>query len=152
MLIIFTSVNFVVCGHPSNVKATHYETGDIVLLKSHPLTAAGYDIMAKFMPRYWGEYIIVGRLSDNVYFLKDTYDPNAPVLIVNVRQLLLIRKGQVESASEEEDNINPVSNLNLLASWKQERDYDPELIREVEKVLTGESEEFPIFSKELQPI
>ncbi len=135
-----------------NTRSSNFQEGDVVSVKSHPLSAAGYGITAKFMPRYNGEYMIVGRLSDNTYFLKDVRDPNATILTANVRQLQLVRRGQVESASEEEGADDPVSNLNLFALWKQERAYDPKRVQEAEQALSQGPGEFPMFNKELQPI
>ncbi len=44
-------------------KNTIFNEGDVVAIKSHLLSSAGYGLKAKFMPRYNGEYTVVGQLS-----------------------------------------------------------------------------------------
>ncbi len=86
-------------------KGKTYAIGDVVALKNHTMSAAGYGLTAKFMARYKGEYKIIGQLSANVYFLKDLRDPNASPITANVRQIILLQRDQgplVESGSESE--------------------------------------------------
>ncbi len=82
-------------------KNTVYNEGDVVAIKSHPLSSAGYGLKAKFMPRYNGEYTVVGQLSPNTYFVKDVTDPNAPTLTTNVRQMTLLRAYQPGSSDDQ---------------------------------------------------
>ncbi len=42
---------------------TSFDIGEVVAIKSHPFSLAGYGLKAKFMLRYMGEYVVVGRLS-----------------------------------------------------------------------------------------
>ncbi len=50
-----------------NAKASAYQVGDVVAVRSHPLSAAGYGLMAKFMPRYQGEFKVIDCLSKYVF-------------------------------------------------------------------------------------
>ncbi len=51
---------------PKHITTT-YKVGDVVSIKNHPLSSAGYCLKAKFMSRYTGEYKVLGRLSGNAY-------------------------------------------------------------------------------------
>ncbi len=57
---------------------TSFDIGDVVAIKNHPLSSAPYRLKSKFMPRYMDEYVVVGRLSPNTYFVRDINDANAP--------------------------------------------------------------------------
>ncbi len=84
-------------------KGTTYAMGDIVAIKNHALSAAGYGLSLKFMARYKGPYQVTGQLSSNVYFLKDLNDPKASPITANVRQMILLQKDRsptIESRSE----------------------------------------------------
>ncbi len=71
---------------------TTYSIGDVVAIQNHPLSSAGYGLKAKFMPRYTGEYIVVGQLSQNTYFVKDLDDANVHTIVTNVLQMTLLRR------------------------------------------------------------
>ncbi len=85
-----------------NAKASAYQVGDVVTVRSHPLSAAGYGLTAKFMPRYLGEFKVIDCLSLNTYFLQSMDDPNEPTVLAKVRQLVLLRKQSLSTDSEEE--------------------------------------------------
>ncbi len=85
-----------------NAKTSAYRVGDVVAVRSHPLSAAGYGLTAKFMPRYQGEFKVIDSLSPNTYFLQSMDDPNESTVLANVRQLVLLRKQSTPTDSEEE--------------------------------------------------
>ncbi len=85
-----------------DAKVSAYQVGDVVAVRSHPLSAAGYGLMAKFMPRYQGELKVIDCLSPNSYFLQSMDDPNEPTVLANVRQLVLLCKQSLSTDSEEE--------------------------------------------------
>ncbi len=73
-----------------NEKNASYEIEDIVSIRSHPLSAAGYGLTAKFMARYKGQYIVTNQLCENTYFLKDVSDSQVTPIIANIRQMKLL--------------------------------------------------------------
>ncbi len=73
-------------------KRTTYAKGDIVAIKNHALSAAGYGLTSKFMARYKGRYLVTGQLTSSVYFLEDLDDQNASPVASNIRQMILLQK------------------------------------------------------------
>ncbi len=69
---------------------TKYNLGDVVSIKTHPLSSAGYWIKAKFIARFDGEFKVTGKLSGNAYLVQDLQDTKAPIVTVNVQQTTLL--------------------------------------------------------------
>lgn len=69
-----------------------YKVGDIVALKSYGLSSAGYGIIRKFLPRYVGQYTVIGDMGNNLYRLVNVDNINQ-LLTANIRQLVLVRRG-----------------------------------------------------------
>ncbi len=67
-----------------------YNLGDVVSIKTHPLSSAGYGIKAKFIARFAGEFKVTGKLYGNAYLVQDLQDTKAPIIMVNVRQMTLL--------------------------------------------------------------
>ncbi|XKL62491.1 hypothetical protein PGB90_002324 [Kerria lacca] len=75
----------------SGKKITSFNVGDIVVIGTHNLSAAGYGLTRKFFPRYQGEYQVIRLFGSNCYIVQDIYNENN-TLVTNIRQLILIRQ------------------------------------------------------------
>lgn len=69
-----------------------FEIGDIVAVKNHALSQAGYGLVKKFFPKYTGQFQIIGVFGNNAFSLRNLDIPQQEI-VANVRQLILIRRG-----------------------------------------------------------
>lgn len=65
--------------------------GDIVALKNHALSQAGYGLTKKFFPKYTGQFVVTGDLGPNCYKLQNS-EREEQVITANIRQLILLNR------------------------------------------------------------
>ncbi|KAK7601247.1 hypothetical protein V9T40_008688 [Parthenolecanium corni] len=75
----------------SGTSLAKFQIGDVVSLKNHALSQAGYGITKKFLPKYTGQFIVIGDLGPNCYKLQNS-ERDDQIITANIRQLLLIRR------------------------------------------------------------
>ncbi len=63
------------------------------------------------MVKYSGEYIVTGKLLDNMYFLCDLIDQNELTIATNVRQMTLLHKGSSPTVESLTDTDEESSNI-----------------------------------------